>query len=65
MGVFDRLFQYTQSVITLIREVLELGGAVERMEARSLAQGERLVRIETIIELAQQRRRVQRPAEDR
>lgn len=52
MGLMDRLFSYAQDVIKLAGEVEDLSEDLARIDAQQRSHAERLVRLETIIELA-------------
>lgn len=54
MGIFDRMFQYAQEVVTLTREVKGLGDELDKVSGRQQEMDRRLVRVETFIEMAQE-----------
>lgn len=64
MSLFDRLFDYTRDVVGLSKEVQDLGKRIERIEVEQREADRRLVRIETILELARARATDRLPRQD-
>ncbi|RFA26970.1 hypothetical protein CAI21_15495 [Alkalilimnicola ehrlichii] len=57
MGLFDKLFEFSREIVSLTKEVQNLGKQVDHVQERQLDMDRRLVRVETTIEMAREQAR--------